>query len=70
MKYLQCTKDSKLTYKTSDDLPVLEISDFDFADCPNDMKSTSGYIFILADGAISLKGVKTDYYASKNCLHM
>ncbi|XP_058729485.1 secreted RxLR effector protein 161-like [Vicia villosa] len=58
MRYLQGTKDYILTYKKSDQLQVVGYSDSDFAGCPNDRKSTSGLIFMMAGGAISWKSVK------------
>ena len=53
MRYLQKTKDYMLVYREVDDLNVIGYSDSDFAGCPDDEKSTSGYIFMLAGGAIS-----------------
>ncbi|XP_058105700.1 secreted RxLR effector protein 161-like [Magnolia sinica] len=61
MRYLQGTKDYMLTYKGSDQLEVIGYSDFDYAGCINSRKSTSGYIFLLANGAISWKSVKQTY---------
>ena len=48
MRYLQGTKDYMLTYKRSDQLEVIVYYDSDFAGCPDDRKSTSGFIFMLA----------------------
>lgn len=42
-----------LTYKKTDNLKVVGYSDSDYAGCKDDFKSTSGYIFMLAKGAIS-----------------
>ena len=42
-----------LTYKRSDNLEVIGYLDADFAGCVDTKKSTSGYIFTLAGGAIS-----------------
>ena len=53
MRYLQGTKDYMLTYKRSDQLEVTGYSDSDFAGCPDDRKSTSGFIFMMAGGAVS-----------------
>ena len=53
LHYLQGTKGLMLTYKRSDNLEVVGYSDADFAGCVDDKKSTSGYIFTLAGGAIS-----------------
>jgi hypothetical protein len=56
LKYLQGTKDLMLTYKKSDaPLEIVGYSDSDFAGCLDTEKSTSGYIFTLANGAISWK---------------
>lgn len=51
------------TYRKSDLLEVIEYSDYDyngFLDCP---KSTSGYVFMLARGAISWKSSKQSLIA-------
>jgi hypothetical protein len=53
LRYLQGTKNLMLTYKKSDNLEVVGYSDADFAGCVDSKKSTSGYIFTLAGGAIS-----------------
>ena len=58
MRYLQGTKKHMLTYKHVDNLEVIGYSDSDFARCSNTKKSTSGYIFLLARGAISWKSIK------------
>ena len=58
MRYLQGTKDYMLTYKRSDQLEVTGYSDSDFAGCLDDRKSTSGFIFMIAGGAVSWKSVK------------
>jgi hypothetical protein len=51
LRYLQGTKGLMLTYRRSDSLHIEGDSDLDFAG--DDRKSTSGYIFTLAGGAIS-----------------
>ena len=58
MSYLQGTKDYKLMYRQTSNLEVVGYSDLDFAGCVDLLKSTSGYNFILADGAISWRSVK------------
>ncbi|KAK1415826.1 hypothetical protein QVD17_31614 [Tagetes erecta] len=58
LRYLQGTKDYKLTYKRSDNLEVVGYSDSDFAKCKDDKRSTSGYVFMLAGGPISWKSHK------------
>ena len=52
MRYLQRTKDYMLTYRKLDQLEIIGYSDSDFAGCRDSMKSTSGYIYLLAGGAI------------------
>ena len=53
MRYLQGTKDFMLTFKRSDSLEVTDYSNSDFAGCIDSRKSTFGYLFMLAGGAIS-----------------
>ena len=58
MRFLQRTKDYMLTYRKLDKLEIIGHSDFDFIRYRDSMKSTSGYIYLLAGGAISWKIVK------------
>ncbi|RVW95334.1 Retrovirus-related Pol polyprotein from transposon TNT 1-94 [Vitis vinifera] len=58
MRYLQGTKDYKLMYRRTSNLEVVGYSKSDFAGYVDSRKSTSGYIFILAGGAISWRSVK------------
>ncbi|XXG55025.1 hypothetical protein AAC387_Pa03g2762 [Persea americana] len=58
MRYLQRTKDHMLTYRRSDQLEIIGFSDSDYAGCQGSMKSTSGYIYLLAVGAISWRSAK------------
>ena len=53
MRYLQGTKKYMLTYRRADNLKVVGYSDSDLAGCIDTQKSTSGCIFLLAEGAIS-----------------
>ncbi|KAL6326140.1 hypothetical protein AAG906_001015 [Vitis piasezkii] len=64
MRYLQRTKDYMLTYRRSSHLEIVGYSDSDFTGCLNSRRSTSGYIFMLARGAISWKSVKQTLIAS------
>jgi hypothetical protein len=64
LRYLQVTKDYMLTYKKSDQLEVIGYSDSDFAGCPDDRKSTSDLISMMAGGAISWKSVKQSIIAT------
>lgn len=58
MRYLQRTKDHMLTYRRSNELEVIEYSDSDFTRCKDTRKSTSGFLYLLAGGAISWKSAK------------
>ena len=53
-----------LTYRKSDQLEIIGYSDSDFSGCRDNMKSTSGYIYLLAGGSISWKSVKQSIVAS------
>ena len=64
MRYLQGTKNLMLTYKRSDNLEVVGYSDSDFAGCVDSRKSTSGYVFMLAEGAISWRSAKQTLVAT------
>jgi hypothetical protein len=64
MRYLTRTKDYMLTYSRSDQLEIIGYSDSDFAGCQVSRRSTSGYIFLLAGGAISWKSTKQTLIAS------
>ncbi|XP_050945518.1 secreted RxLR effector protein 161-like [Cucumis melo] len=58
LRYLQGTKDYMLTYKRSDHLKVIGYSNSNFSGCVDKRKSTFGYLFLLAEGAISWKSAK------------
>jgi hypothetical protein len=59
LRYLQDTKGLMLTYKKSDALlEIVGYSDSDFVGCLDTEKSTSEYIFTLANGVISWKSSK------------
>ncbi|XP_068655818.1 secreted RxLR effector protein 161-like [Aristolochia californica] len=58
MRYLQGTKDYMLMYRQTNNLEVIGYSDSDFAGCIDSRKSTSGYIFLMASGAISWRSAK------------
>ena len=51
--YLEGTNDHIFTYKWSNHLKVIEYTDSDFAGCVDMRKSTLGYVFLLAEGAVS-----------------
>ncbi|XP_040865559.1 secreted RxLR effector protein 161-like [Glycine max] len=64
MHYLKRTKGYMLTYQKSDNLEIIGYSDSDFAGCQDNKCSTSGYIYMLAGGAISWKSAKQTLVAS------
>ena len=58
IQYLQGTRYYNLTYRHIDHLEVVGYSDSYFVRCVDSRKSTSGYIFLLAGGAISWRSSK------------
>jgi hypothetical protein len=58
LRYLQGTKDFVLTYRHSSIVDVVGYTDADYAGCVDDRKSTSGYVFMMAGGAVFWKSVK------------
>jgi hypothetical protein len=64
LRYVQGTKCLILTYKRSDSLEIRGYSDADFAGDKDDRKSTTGYVFTLAGGAISWRSSKQAIVAS------
>lgn len=58
LRYLKRTKDYMLIYRHVSDLQLAGYSNADFAGCQDDKKSTIGYIFMLAGGAVSWKSEK------------
>ena len=64
LRYLQGAKEYMLTYRRSDHLEVIEYSDSDYVGCVGTRKSTYGYLYLLAGGAISWKSVKQSVIAT------
>ncbi|KAK9089019.1 hypothetical protein Scep_028101 [Stephania cephalantha] len=64
LRYLQGTKDYMLIYKQSSHLKVIGYSDSDNAGCVDSRKSTFGYLFLLAGGAVSWKSSKQTVIAT------
>ena len=58
MRYLKRTKYYMLTYKRLDQLEITGYSDSNFVECLDSLRSTLGYIFMLAGGAISWRNAK------------
>lgn len=53
-----------LMYRRTDNLEVIGYSDSDFAGCVDSRKSTSGYIFMMAGGAVSWRSAKQTLIAT------
>ncbi|XP_070005611.1 secreted RxLR effector protein 161-like [Nicotiana sylvestris] len=64
LRYLKGTKDCMLMYKRSKHLEIVGYSDSDFTGCIDTRKSTFGYLFQLAEGAISWKSAKQSVIAT------
>ena len=58
MRYLHGTKHFMLTYRQTRYLEVTGYSDSYFISCMDSRKSTSGYVFMLASGAVSWRRMK------------
>ena len=58
MRYFQRTKDYMLMYRQIDNLEVISSSDLDYVGCIDSQKSTLGYVFMLAGGAVSWRSTK------------
>jgi Reverse transcriptase (RNA-dependent DNA polymerase) len=64
MRYLKGTRDYMLMYRRTENLEVVGYSDSDFAGCVDSRKSTSGYIFMFASGAVSWRSAKQTLVAT------
>ncbi|RVW82847.1 Retrovirus-related Pol polyprotein from transposon TNT 1-94 [Vitis vinifera] len=64
MRYLQGTKDYMLMYRRTNNLEVIGYSNLDYAGCIDSRKSTSGYVFMLASGAVSWRSAKQTLIAT------
>ncbi|XP_050875370.1 secreted RxLR effector protein 161-like [Lathyrus oleraceus] len=64
LRYLKGTKDYMLMYRQMDNLDVISYSDSDFVGWVDSRKSTSGYICMMADGAISWRSTKQTLVAT------
>ena len=65
-RYLLKTKDLKLVYQRTGQ-PLKVFCDSDFAGCAIDRKSRSGYVFILAGGAVSWLSKKQPIISQSIC---
>ena len=64
MRYLQRTKHYMLTYRRSSQIEIIGYSDSDYVGCQDSSRSTSGYVYLLAGGAISWKSAKQELIAT------
>uniref|UniRef100_A0A6N2M754 Retrovirus-related Pol polyprotein from transposon TNT 1-94 n=1 Tax=Salix viminalis TaxID=40686 RepID=A0A6N2M754_SALVM len=64
LRYLQGTKEYMLTYRRSANIEIIGYSDSDYAGCVDTRKSTFGYLFLLAGGAVSWKCGKQSVIAT------
>ena len=64
LRYLQGTKDHMLIYRRSGHLEVIRYTYSDFVGCIDIRKSTFGYVYLLAEGAISWKSSKQSFIAA------
>jgi hypothetical protein len=64
LRYIQGTNDLMLMYERSDSLKIVGYSDSYFAGCLDTDRSTPGYVFKLAGGAISWSSSKQNIMTS------
>ena len=64
MKYLNKMKNYMLTYRRLDYLEIIGYFDSDFASFQDSRKSTSGYIYLLAGGAVLWRSASQTIVAS------
>ncbi|RDX80530.1 hypothetical protein CR513_38915, partial [Mucuna pruriens] len=55
---IMCAQDHMLIYRRYDHLKVIGYSKSNFAGCMDIKKSTLGYVFLLANGAVSWNSAK------------
>ncbi len=67
LRYLWTTQHFGIMYDGQKGKKKVEYSDSDYAGCPVQRKSTSGFIFLLAGGAISWKSKKQSVVATSSC---
>ena len=58
MRYFQGTKDYMFMHRRTDNLEVIAYSDSNYVGCIDSRKSTLGYVFMLAGGAVYWKSAK------------
>ncbi|KAK9711767.1 hypothetical protein QE152_g25271 [Popillia japonica] len=58
MRYLRGTTDTELTFYRNGNSEIYGYCDSNYAGCPTDRKSTTGFVFLLGNGAISWQSKK------------
>lgn len=66
-RYLRGTKDLGITYGNTSKFEVLGYSDSDWAGCSESRKSTEGYVFLIAGGAVSWRSKRQTVVATSSC---
>ena len=67
LRYLWSTRDYGILFDGKLGTEIIGYSDSDYAGCTAQRKSTSGYIFLLAGGAVSWKSKKQSVVATSSC---
>ena len=67
LRYLRGTSTHGILYDGGIGATLVGYADSDFAGCTQSRKSTSGYVFLLAGGAISWKSKKQSIVATSSC---
>ncbi|KAL0421152.1 UNVERIFIED_CONTAM: Retrovirus-related Pol polyprotein from transposon RE1 [Sesamum latifolium] len=63
LRYVKGTHDYEIWYTQSEDLKLFGYADSDWAGCPDDLKSTTGYVFSLGSGVFSSLSKKQEVVA-------
>ena len=66
-RYLHSTRHQGILYNGKQGVDVIGYADSDYAGCTSSRKSTSGYVFLLAGGAVSWKSKKQTVVATSSC---
>ena len=66
-RYLKGTRELKIIYRKSKNNSLIGYSDSDWAGCHETRKSTEGFVFLLAGGAVSWHSKKQSIVALSSC---
>lgn len=67
LQYLWSTRDYGILFDGNRGTELIRYADSDYAGCPVQKKSTSGYIVLLAGGAVSWKSKKQSVFTTSSC---